>query len=1068
MSETKCKFFPTSGIGERSMTPKRFPLFILILVLSPLLLFSYAQTDATKVQQSSKAENTIVRGVVKDKQGNALPGVTVRVKGTNNGVATNGNGRFLISIPARDTKILEFSYIGMVSKEVKVNNRQELNITLEENVSELSDVVVTGIFERKASSFTGSAVSMTKEQLMRVSNQNIFQSLKNIDPGLMIFEDLNVGSDPNKLPNMQLRGTSAFPSEMDASELKGNYTNNPNMPLFVLDGFEVSAEKIFDLDMNRVESVTILKDAAAKAIYGSKAANGVVVVETRSLASGDLRVTYSGSLDLTAPDLSSYDLCNAKEKLAVELASGMYEPLADDLSSELKMKNLYNRRLAAVVSGVNTDWMSKPLQVGVGHKHNLSVELGNKDLRLVVDFGYNKVTGVMKGSNRTNLSGQVSMSYRHKNFNFRDVLSVTGNNSNDSPYGSFGDYSRMNPYWSPVDEYGNLLKNADVVTGIGWGGDQFFANPLYNASLDTKSTTEYVDVTNNFYIEWYIKQGLKATVRFGLTKKHNSADEYYPANHLKFANMTDDDTFRKGSYQINEGDNKKLSGDFNINYSKQFLDKHYIFGNFGFNINESMYKEVVYRAEGFPSDRMNDILFARQFAKDQKPTGQESTIRDLGVLGVVNYSYDERYLLDASYRTNASSQFGRNNRWGSFWSLGFGWNIHNEEFMRNNGLFKQLKLRGSVGYTGSQAFGAYSSLATYSYYLDKMYDGFLGTYLMGMPNEDLKWQRQLDYNVGLDMNFNSRLSLKFDYYIGVTDNTLVDFTLPTSTGFPSVQENVGQIRNNGIEARINWTVFSQPKERTFISLNAAIAHNKNKITKISDALKHYNEEQDKLSSDRYSGSSAKRYYEGMSMNAIWACPSLGIDPANGREVFVDKNGNPTYVYDPSNLVVCGDNLPKVSGNFGLNAQWRGFEFNAVFRYQLGGKLYNQTLVDRVEGCDLNYNVDRRVLTGRWQNPGDRSQYRALGKVWIQEEGLYRQEKTYPTSRFVQKNNQLDLSSFTLSYDFYRFAFVKRAKMERLRLSFYMNDVFKISSIHTERGLDYPFARTFSCSVQATF
>lgn len=1020
------------------------------------------------VQEIPQKPARKLTGKVTDKTGEPLPGVAVLIEGTNIGVSTDVQGHYTLQLPETENLVLVFSFVGMKKHREEVKERTEINVMLEEELQEMDEVVVTGIFERKTSSFTGSAVSMTKDQLMKVSNQNLFQSIKNLDPSLMIMDNLDAGSDPNKLPDMQLRGTSAFPEQVNASELKGNYTNNPNLPLFILDGFEASVERIFDLDMNRVESVTILKDAAAKAIYGAKAANGVVVVETKRLSSGKLRVTYTGSLDITVPDLSSYDLCDASEKLELEKDYGLFETTSTFLENIVKTKEIYERRLTAVKSGINTDWLAKPLHTGIGHKHTLSFELGDQNLSLLVDVNYNKVTGVMKGSDRTNLGGQISISYRYNNFNFRDVLSVTANNSNDSPYGSFREYARMNPYWSPYDEYGNLLKNAEVVERNKEGKTEFFANPLYNAELNTLLATEYVDVTNNLYAEWYATKGVKATLRFGITKKTSDADEYYPANHLKFAGYTEEDFFRKGSYQKNEGDSKKLSGDFNVNFSRELGDKHYLFGNVGWSVSGSSYEEVVYKAEGFPSDRMNDIMFARQYAKDSKPLGSEGAVRDMGVLAVFNYSYDERLLLDASYRASASSQFGKNNRWGHFWSAGAGWNVHREKWMRHASYISQLKLRGSVGYTGSQGFDSYQSMATYFYYLDKVYNGFLGAYLKGMANDDLKWQKKMDYNIGLDLNLKNRFSLKFDYYISNTDNTLIDFTLPTSTGFRSVKENVGKIRNEGLEAKMNWTVFSRPADRTFVSVSAAIAHNKNKIIKISEALKHFNEEQESRSIDRFNDKPITKYYEGASMNAIWACRSLGIDPANGREIFVDKNGEPTYIYSPSNQVVCGNTLPKISGNFGFSAEYKGIGLNVVFRYQTGAQMYNQTLLDKVEGCDINYNVDRRVFDGRWRHPGDVSQYRALSRVWVEEEQEYKMEKTNPTSRFVQDRNELDLSSVNLSYDFYRYSFLKRARLERLRLSFYMNDVYKFSSIKVERGLDYPFARSFNLSLQATF
>lgn len=1013
-----------------------------------------------------QVESFKLKGKVTDKSGSPLPGVAIMLKGTNIGVATDVEGKYILVGPISSNLILTFSFIGMKTKEVLYNGQEEINIVLEDEAANLDEVVVTGIFERKASSFTGSAVSVTKEQLMRVGNQNIFASLRNIDPSLMIFDNLDFGSDPNKMPEMQLRGTSAFPGGDANLDLKGNYVNSPNMPLFVLDGFEASVEKIFDMDMNRVESVTILKDAAAKAIYGSKAANGVVVVETKRLETGELRISYNGNMNITVPDLSSYDLCNAEEKLEIERLNGLYE--SDNLVSWLTLQRRYNQRLTAVRSGVNTDWLAKPLRTGIGHKHSLSIEMGNRDFRVIADISYNDVVGVMKGSDRVNVSGALSVSYRYKNINFRNELSVTANDSKDSPYGSFSEYAKMNPYWTPYDEHGNLLKNAELSVYANEVNPNFRANPLFNSQLNTRLTSDYLDVTNNFYAEWTVIKGLKTTLRFGITKKENGGETYYPANHLRFYNYTGDDFFRKGTFQSNDGSNKRLSGDLNINFSKQLGEKHYVFGNFGWNLSDNQFQEVIYEAEGFPSDKMDNIMFARQYAKEKKPRGREETVRDMGVLGVINYAYDDRFLVDASYRASASSQFGANNRWGGFWSAGIGWNIHNEHYLKQYDFIQQLKFRASMGYTGAQNFPAYQSMATYSYILDKTYDNFLGAILQGMANNDLKWQKKLDYNIGLDFNVHQKLSLKLDYYISKTENTLIDYSLPTSTGFPSVKENMGAIRNIGFEGKINWTVWSQPANRSYAMLTFAAATNKNKITKISKTLQEYNKQQAEIADDRFSNTKVIQYYEGMSMNAIWAVRSLGIDPANGREIYLDKQGKPTYTYSSQNLVVCGDELPKVQGNFGFTTEYKGMGLNVVFRYMYGAKMYNQTLVDRVENADLHYNVDRRVFTGRWRNAGDQTPFKSLSKVWISEEQVWKEEKTQPTSRFVQKRNELDLSAMSIYYDFYQHGFLKKANIERLKFSFYMNDVYKWSSIKVERGLSYPFARSFNFSLQATF
>ena len=961
-----------------------------------------------------------IEGKVTDKDKMPLPGVTVLVKGTKLGVVTDTAGKFQLTLPLEKEVTLQFSFIGMKAQEVKIKDYKPLSIVLEEEATEVEEVVVNGIFQRKAGSFTGSALTMKGEDLKRVSNSNVFASLKNLDPSLMIFDNLEFGSDPNKMPTMALRGKTAFDLGSDDIDLKGSYANDPNAPLFILDGFEASVQKIADLDMNRVESLTILKDASAKAIYGSKAANGVIVIETKKNTESSLRISYSGSVEIQAPDLSSYNLTNAAEKLEIEKDAGLYYD--KNLSTLFNLQKDYNKKLAAVVSGIDTDWLSKPLRNGVGTKHGISFEMGNERLNLIVGFSYNNVQGTMKGSDRTNYEGSVSISYRYKGLNFRDNLTITSNVANDSPYGAFSEYAVLNPYLSPYDEKGNLVQNASIIPGA----DNFEANPLYNASLNTKLTSKYLDVTNNFSVEWMIVMGWKVTGRFGITEKRVRADEFYPANHLKFRSYSGEDLFRKGSYQMNEGEEKRMSGDVNMQFSQQFGDKHYVFANAGFTLSEAYYEELIYKAEGFPHDRMNDMMFARQYVKDTKPTGRESTIRDIAVLFAGNYAYDDRFLVDGSFRTSASSQYGKNNRWGQFWSVGVGWNIHNEVWLKDSKI-QQLKLRGSVGYTGAQSSEAYASLATYEYDLERVYMGFLGSKLKAMRNEDLKWKEKFDYNVGLDFNIGRLFSMKFDYYIGKTKNNLLDFDIPTYTGFKTVKENVGDVENKGFDLRLSITPWNMPRERAYFTITTAISRNKNKITGVSAAMQNYNDKQDEVASSVFYNKPVQKYYDGVSLDAIWAVRSLGIDPTNGQEIYLDKKGNRTYTYRVSDQVVCGDKLPDFQGTAGFMFSYKGIELNATFRFQYGAQMYNQTLVDKVENASLKGNVDKRVYDGRWRNPGDLKPYKTLGNQWVAEEGEYKDEKTQATSRFVQDRNELSLSSLRVGYDFWKHNFIKKLR-----------------------------------------
>ena len=404
---------------------------------------------------------------------------------------------------------------------------------------------------------------------------------------------------------------------------------------------------------------------------------------------------------------------------------------------------------------------------------------------------------------------------------------------------------------------------------------------------------------------------------------------------------------------------------------------------------------------------------------------------------------------------SGSSVYGADNRWGSFWSAGIGWNVHYESFLSGQEWLNQLKLRASVGYTGSQNFNPYQAMATYKYFTSAEYDNIVGAYLMGMANDKLKWQQTRDINIGFDARLFEGLTLRFDYYISNTDNLLVDFDLSGSTGFSTFKENLGEVQNRGFDATLSWKLYNDVETDSYFTLFGSVSSNKNKIVKISDALTKSNEAQD--SEDVNPSKPYTRFEEGQSTSAIWAVRSLGIDPATGNEMFLDRNGRKTYKWNINDQVVCGESNPKAQGNFGFNAEYKGIALNCSFSYKLGGDYYNQTLVDRVENVDIQYNVDRRVFTGTWKKAGDVTFFKRISDT---------PTTTRPTSRFVERLNELSLASLNVSYDFRHVNISKF--VERLKLSFYLTDVFRVSTVKAERGLEYPFARTYSFGLQATF
>lgn len=1027
-----------------------------------------------------------IQGTVTDSLGKPIPGVTVKM--VSNAVTfkmkkanakepadnplletkelvtvTNREGKYALS-NVDDQGTISFSSLGYITQSVPVSGRKIINVVMRQEVRGLDEVVInTGVYTRKANSFTGSTLVIKGEDLKKVGNANFFQSLKNISPS-MVLDNFTMGSNPNALPDIQLRGTSTFPAgDNTAAGLKGNYERSPNQPLFILDGFEANVERIFDLDMNRIESVTILKDAASKAIYGSKAANGVIVIETKKIISSKPLVTYNTSLDLELPDLSSYNLTNSLEKLEAERIDGFYlypKGNSNFPENSVALEQLYNSRRKLALEGLDTYWLAKPLQNGIGQKHNVTVELGGSGLNVLADLSYRDVKGAMIGSDRKNVSGSFTTSYRLKNLLFRNITSANKNNAEESPYGTFGDYAKMNPYWRAVNADGTIPFYAEVI------GDYKYTNPLYNSTIKSKVATSYFNFTNNFYLEWAIIPEIKAITRLGVDVKNSDADEFYPAGHTMFDSYYTDEANRKGSYQVNNGKSQNLSGDFNLSYSKQ-IDKHVMFANGGFNISEYSFNEVLHKVEGFSSDRMDNIISGRAYAIDSKPTGSSAITRELGFLGAFSYMYDNRYLSDLTVRTNASSQFGTDKRWAKFWSFGLGWNIHSESFMKNFNAIKQMKLRGSLGSTGNSNFLTNQAVATYGYYTESTYQGFPGSYLLNLANSGLQWESKFDYNAGLDLSIYN-LSLKFDYYLADTKNLITNVTIPGSTGFNSVKDNLGKVRNTGFELYASYLMWSH--QSSFLTLNFGIETNKNRIVELSNAMKSFNELMDKQAADRGNSKPVKKYIDGMSMNAIWAVPSLGIDPATGNEIYVDRSGNTTYNWNANDMVVAGNSAPDYQGTFGFSGEHKGIGLSITARYLGGGQLYNQTLVDRVENVDMNYNVDKRVLTGRWTTPGQNALFKRLGTYDKPNENGSNSpfpEKTRATTRFVQDRNELTIAAVNIYYLFNK-NFTNRLGLQRLKVGFNMNELTTFSSIKLERGTSYPFAKTLSFNLSATF
>nr|WP_308199451.1 TonB-dependent receptor [Chitinophaga sedimenti] len=456
---------------------------------------------------------------------------------------------------------------------------------------------------------------------------------------------------------------------------------------------------------------------------------------------------------------------------------------------------------------------------------------------------------------------------------------------------------------------------------------------------------------------------------------------------------------------------------------------------------------------------MDNLLFAAQYETNGRPSGDESTVRRVGLVYSGSYSYDNRLLADVSARRDGSSQYGTDKRFGNFWSAGLGWNIHNEAFFRRSNFVNRLKLRGSYGSTGSLNIPAYSAQSRYNFGVGTSYYSELGAALISLGNEFLSWQNVYKANAGIDaVLWKERLDLRFDVYRENTKNALTQLTLAPSAGFSSFSENLGEIQNTGVEFSARFKILENRQQGLLWSVNVNGFSNKNILKKISNKLKASNDKLDGDNEDQVVPNMLLK--EGEAINTIYAVRSLGVDPATGSEVFLTKDGIKTYAWNAADKVATGISQPKWNGNFGTNLLLlKGFEMNLIFNYQAGGQLYNQTLINRVESVDPRFNVDRRAYDLGWSGPGDVSPYTRI------RPGA---PATKLTSRFVQDDNNLVLTSASFGYNFYRSRVLKRLGFRSLQLTAITNDLFRLSSIEIERGTDNPFARTYSLSIRAGF
>ena len=1005
----------------------------------------YATTDNSLNQttQSAQTNKVTYHGTVIDENGDPLPGVNITYKNAKGvGVITDVDGNFTLAVPTNVHSLI-FSYVGMKTQTVRISSPSEkVKVRMEPDALAIQETVITGIYTRKAESFTGSMATYSEKELKTVGNQNVLQSLKVLDPSFIVLENNLSGSDPNATMNLNIGGNTNIVG------LETEYTTNPNQPLFILDGFETTLSTITDLSMDRVASITILKDAASTAIYGAKAANGVVVVETKKPEAGRLQFNYNGNFGLEWADLTDYNLMNSSEKLQYEKLAGYYGSLdANGNIIDEYYQNLYNQRMLRTKQGIDSYWMNEPLQTGFTQSHNIFAEGGDAAFRYGIGMTYTQTQGVMKNSNRDVLNGNVQLTYRIDKFAFTNQTNIT-NTDVENPTVSFSDFARTNPFYDKYNEYGEIDQVIEEIQTIS-GGTQYITNPLWDLNQKSYDKNNQLSFTNNFQIEYRPLPELRIRGKLGIIVGRSNSKQFDSPEMSKYLTT---DQLKRGSYSESNTKSSSYDGSLDISYGKTF-GKHTVNAIGGMQISENNSNLSMFQAIGYSSDLFSNPNFANGYPEGGRPSSSISKSRTASYYANFNYGYQLRYLLDFNLRTDGSSVYGVNNPFSTTWSLGLGWNIHNEEFFNKNGVLNYLKLRYSVGNPGNANLSAKMANSIYTYYTQYPNMFGLAALISSWGNSGLKWQRTNEHNVGVDIEmFHNRLRLSTDFFIKKTDPLLLSIDFPPSTGISQVPMNIGAMKNIGTTFTGSYIIIRKPDMNW--TVNANLRHIRTTYYNIGDLLEKYNEK-------GRTNQTLTRYYDGASNTALYAVRSAGIDPMTGNEIFIRKDGSYTFKWDSADEVICGDSTPDVEGAFGTSFYWKGFSVNAIFSYRYGGQAFLSTLFNKVENISdvqVKYNQDKRALYDRWQKPGDIAKFKRIDDT----------STTNMSSRFIADDNTLELSTVSVGYETTVGKWLQSIGASSFNVRIYGNNLFRLSTIKEERGIDYPFSRSISASVGIRF
>ncbi|WP_020597274.1 SusC/RagA family TonB-linked outer membrane protein [Spirosoma panaciterrae] len=934
------------------------------------------------------AQNVITGKVIDAKTREPLPGATIVLKGTNIATITNAEGTYSLTVPNLSGKIY-ISYVGFVTKDVELLNQKRIDIELEPKASLLDDVVVIGYGTAKKSDITGSVASITEKDFNKGVNVSAEQLIAGKVSGVQIVQS---SGEPGGGINVNIRGMGSL--------------NAGNSPLYVVDGFPIdnsstvsgtganftgmrtARNPLNSINPGDIASIEVLKDASATAIYGSRGANGVVMITTKRGKDGGLKVSYD----------SYYGVQNVMHDINI-LGANDYKTVMNSLidagagSASLKIGDF---------SG-GTDWLKRmyhknaPIQ-----SHNISFSGGNQSTKYYTSLNYFNQDGVLINSGNKRYSARVNL--EHTNKNFTVGTNLTSSYVADSYVANGMDLNERAGIIYAAIAYEPTLSVFDQNNNYVLSTNMNIDNPLAIANGKT-STSNLYRTLGNVYGEVRFLTDFTARLNLGADITSQRRDTYVDR-------QTIEGRANGGIASVLSGTNSSILSELTLNYRKRFgtHDLNVLLGTTGQQFNSN---DQTSQGSGFPSDATKTDNLSLGDPTRFIATSSRSRNSLLSYLGRINYNIAEKYLLTASLRVDGSSRFGENNKYGVFPSFAFAWRLENEEFIKNLSAITSLKLRSSWGQTGNQAIGNYQSITTYT----TGQKAVIGNQQVStttpnrVPNPDLKWETSEQLNFGLDFGFrNNRITGSLDWFTKTTRDMLLDLPIPRTTGFTTMMTNIGSVRNSGFEVLVNSINLAGPlKWETTLNLTWLT----NKVLNLGGISNIFTGSAGGTSNIAIIKEGLPMYsFYGYTIDGVW---QTGDDFTATKDVvkpgdfrYRDLNGD--KIVNADDRQVIGNPFPSFMASITNNFSYKGFNLNIFLDGNWGSKMLNNNLVDTYFPANLMRNRLADPLLNRWTSSNPSTVYPSF----INPLGQGKKEVNTYT---VESADFLRLNTVKLGYDF---------------------------------------------------